>query len=86
MPTCLKSINNHLIVSKAVKGKETYRQIETSIYTLLHSYKVQATKIILEVTKFEVEQNKKKLISSMNDCFSNLANTLTCVKLETQKG
>ena len=53
--------------------------------TLLQNYKVQATKIILEVTKFEVEQKKKKLISEMNDCVSILANTLTIVKLETTK-
>ena len=53
--------------------------------TLLHNYKVQATKIILEVTKFEVEQKKKKLISAMNDCVSNLSNTITILKLETTK-
>ena len=53
--------------------------------TLLQNYKVQAAKIILEVTKFEVEQKKKKkkLISAINYCVSNLANTLIIVKLET---
>ena len=53
--------------------------------TLLQNYKVQATKIILEVTKFEVEEKKKKLISAMNDCVSVLVNTLTIVKLDTKK-
>ena len=49
--------------------------------TLLQIYKIEATKIILEVTKFEVEQKKKKLISEMNDCVFNLANKLTIVQL-----
>ena len=48
-------MNNPLIGSKAVKGTETYKQIETSMDTLPHNYKVQATNIILEVTKFKVE-------------------------------
>ena len=80
--TCLKSTKNHLSRSKAVKGTETYKQFETRMDTLLQIYKFKATKIILEVTKFEVEQKKKKLISAMNDCVSDLANTLTIVKLD----
>ena len=78
-------MKNPLSGSKAVKGTETYEQFETRIDTLLQNYKVQATKIILEVKKFEVEQNKKKLISAINNCVSDLANTLTIVKLETTK-
>ena len=67
IPTCLKSMKNPLISSEAVKTTETYEQLETWMDTLLQNYKVQLTKIILEVTNFEVEQNKKKLISAMND-------------------
>ena len=78
-------MNNILSRSKASKGTETYYQLETRINTLLQNYKVQAIKIILDVTNFEVEQKKMKLISSMNDCVSNLAITLTIVKLETTK-
>ena len=66
-------------------GTETYEQLETRMDTLLHNYKVLATKIILEVTKFEIEQKKKKIISAMNGCVSNLVSTLTIVKLETKK-
>ena len=78
-------MKNTLSGSKAVKGTETYEQFDTRIDTLLQNYKVQATKIILEVIHFEVEQKKKKLISKVNDCVSYLANTLTIVKLETKK-
>ena len=53
--------------------------------TLLHHYKVQATKIIFEVTKFEVEQKKKKLISAINDFVSDLSNTLAILKLKAAK-
>ena len=70
-------MNNPLSGSKAVKGTEIYKQLETRMDTLPHNYKVQATNIILEVTKFEVEEKKKKLISAMNDSVSVLANTLT---------
>ena len=64
MPTCLKSMNNPLSGSKTVKGMETYYQLETRMDTLLHNYKVQTTKIILEVKKFELQEKKKKLISA----------------------
>ena len=86
IPTCLKSMNNPLNGSKAVKGMVTYEQIKTRMDTLLQNYKVQATKIILEITKFEVEQKKKKkLISAMNDCVYVPDNTLTILKLETKQ-
>ena len=85
MPTCLKSMNNPLSGSKAVKGMETYNQLETRMDTLLQNYKVQTTKIILEVTKFELEEKKKKLISAMNYCVSVLANTPAIVNLDTTK-
>ena len=75
-------MNKTLSRSKYVKGTETYKQLDTRMDTLLQNYKVQTTKIILEVTKFEVEQKKKKLISAMNYCVSILGNTLTIVKLE----
>ena len=71
--------------SRAVKATETYKQLETRMDTLLHHYKVQATKIIFEVTKFEVEQKKKKLISAINDFVSNLSNTLAILKLKAAK-
>ena len=85
IPTCQKRMNNPLSGSRAVKGMEEYKHLDTRIDTLPHNYKVQATNIILEVTKFEVEQKKKKLISAMNDCVSVLANTLTIVKLDSKK-
>ena len=85
IPTCLKSTKNHLSGLRAVKGTETYKQLETRMDTLLQNYKVQATKIILEVTKFEIEKKNNKIISAMNDCVSNLTITLTIVKLETEK-
>ena len=78
-------MNNPLSRSKAVKGMETYKQIETKMDTLTQNYKVQATKIILEVTKFRVKEKKKKLLSSMNDCVSDIANTLTILKIETKQ-
>ena len=78
-------MNNPLSRSKAFKGMETYKQLETRMDTLLQNDKVQATKIILEVTNFEVEQKKKKLISAINYCVSVLANTITIVKLDTKK-
>ena len=53
--------------------------------TLLQNYKAQSTKNILEVTKFEVEEKKKRLISAMIDCVSDLANTLTILILNTKK-
>ena len=59
IPTCLKSMRNPLSRSKAVKGMKTYKHFETRMDTLLQHYKVQATKIILELTKFEVEQKKR---------------------------
>ena len=52
-------MKNPLSGSKAVKGTDTYKHFETRIDTLLQNYKVQATKIILELTKFEVEQKKR---------------------------
>ena len=85
IPTFLKSMKNPLSGSNAVKGTETYEQLETWMDTLLNNYKVHLKKIILEVTNFEVEQNKKKLISTMNYFVSSLSNTLTIVKLETTK-
>ena len=84
IPTCLKSMKNHLSGSKAIKGTEMYKNLDTSMYTLLQNYKVQATEIILELTKFEVEHKNKKLIYAMNYCVSKLANTLTIVELETE--
>ena len=51
-------MKNPLSKSKAVKAMEKYKQIDTRMDTLIQNYKVQATKIILEVTKFEVEENK----------------------------
>ena len=53
--------------------------------TLLQNYKAEGTKIILEVKNVEVEKKKKKLISAMNDCVSNLANTFTIMNLDTTK-
>ena len=70
---------------KAVKVTETYEQFETRMDTLLQNYKVEGTKIILEVKNVEVEKKKKKLISAMNDCVSNLANTFTIMNLDTTK-
>ena len=70
---------------KAVKGTETYEQFETRMDNLLQNYKVEGTKIILEVKYFEVEKKKKKLISAMNDCVSDLSNTLTIIKTRTTK-
>ena len=78
-------MNNILSRSKASKGTETYYQLETRINTLLQNYKVQATKIILYVTKFEVEQKKNRLTSAMNDSVSDLPNTLTILKIETKQ-
>ena len=49
-------MKNALSGSKAVKATETYGRLETRMDTLLQNYKVQATKIILKITKFEVEQ------------------------------
>ena len=85
IPTFPKTTKNPLSESRAVKGTEMYGQLETRMYTLLQNYKFQATTIILEVKKFEVEQNKKKLISETIDCISDLANILTIVKLDTEK-
>ena len=84
IPTYLKSMKNHLSGSKAVKGTEMYKQLETRMDTLLQNYKVQATEIVLEVTKFEVEHKNKMLIYAMHDCVSELANTLAIIKLETE--
>ena len=70
---------------KAVKVTETYEQFETRMDTLLQNYKAEGTKIILEVKNVEVEKKKKKLISAMNDCVSNLANTFTIMNLDTTK-
>ena len=53
--TCLNIMKKPLSGSKAVKGTETYEQLETRMDTLLQNYKIQLTKIILEVTKFEVK-------------------------------
>ena len=78
-------MKNLLSISKAVKGTETYEQLETRMDTLLQNYYIQLTKNILEVTKFEVEQKKKKLFSAINNCIYDLANTLTIVKLNTTK-
>ena len=55
IPTFLKSMKNTLSGLKAVKGMDKYEQLETGMDTLLQNYKVQATKIILEITNFEVE-------------------------------
>ena len=85
IPTCLKSMRNLLSGSRSVKVTEAYKHLDTRMDTLLQSYKVQPTNIFLEVTKFEVEQKKKKLISAINDCVSDLANTLTIMKLDTTK-
>ena len=85
IPTWLKSMNNPLSRSRAAKGTVMYKQIDTRMDTLLHNYKVQATKIIFEVTKFEVEQNKKKVIYAMDDSISIIAHTLTIVKLDMKK-
>ena len=85
IPTCQNRMNNPLSGSRAGKGMEEYKHLDTRFDTLPHNYKVQATNIILEVTKFEVEQKKKKLISAMNDCVSVLAKTLTIVKLDSKQ-
>ena len=85
IPTCLKSMKNPLSGLEAVKGTETYKQFETRMDTLLQNYKVEGTKIILEVKNVEVEKKKKKFIYAMNDCVSDLANTHTTMKIETKK-
>ena len=77
-------MKNHLSGSKAIKGTEMYKHLDTSMDTLLQNYKVQATEIVLEVTKFEVEHKNKMLIYAMHDCVSELANTLAIIKLETE--
>ena len=85
IPTCLKSMKNPLSGLKAVKGTETYEQFETRMDNLLQNYKVEGTKIILEVKNVEVEKKKKKFIYAMNDCVSDLSKILTIMKLETTK-
>ena len=83
IPTFLKSMKNPLSGLKAVKGMDKYEQLETGMDTLLQNYKVQATKINLEGTKLEGEYMKKELNSAISYCISDIANTITIVKLET---